>query len=189
MLKIFLFLIFSFFSLSLSHAQLFKNSQDRSNFRLNLWPLFAGRLSGLYEYQMKQVSFNLNGNIAFAGTRQGYLIGSNFRYYFSDKRTTFFMGGVANFSNYYENAVFQLNGAEESTTVRGESLLLALNGGVRISILRIFNITGRLGYAPPIVLGYYSTSEKMPVNDLDVYRKEFVNYSSFDGEISFGLRF
>jgi hypothetical protein len=185
-----LVLAFLLCSANLASAQIFSNSKERSNFRWNFFPAFLGRLSGQYEYAGQRLGANLSGNISFAGRKTGYLLGSNFRYFLSEKRTTFFIGGVGNFSDYSEDVKFKnAAGTEEQTSVRGKLLLLALNGGVRVNILRIFNFHARIGYAPPIELDFKTGSETMPQNDFDVFKKDFRMRSAFDGEVSFGIRF
>ena len=187
---IFFLLLFCVFLPDFANAQIFNNSKERSNFRWNFFPVFLGRLSGQYEYAGKRLSANLNGNLSFAGQKTGYLVGSNFRYFLSEKRTSLFIGGVANYSDYSEVINFtNKDGLGESSTARGKALLLTLNGGVKVNILRIFNFHARIGYAPPFVLDFETASNNITQNDFDFYRNSFSLKSAFDGEVSFGIRF
>ena len=171
-------------------AQIFRSSKGKTNFRLNFAPLFGGRLSGQYEYSNLRIGANANANISFAGQRTGFLAGANFRYFLSKERTSLFIGALGNYSDYSEDISYKtLSDIFEKSTMRGQALLVALNVGIRVNILRIFNFHARIGYAPPFVLDFKAGSENITQNDYDFYKNSFALKTAFDGEVSFGIRF
>ncbi len=167
-----------------------KPEYTRSNARFNFFPLFMGRLSANYEYQSNKNSLNANGNWGFAGRWRGFLVASNYRRYFHPKRTSFFLGLTANFSDYYETIEFlDEQEQKQDTKLRGQALLIAPNLGLRIRILRLINITGRFGYSNPFILRYTAGKIEVPNFDLDGYKRDFRIRSAFDGELSLGIHF
>ncbi|TAE45108.1 MAG: DUF3575 domain-containing protein [Cytophagia bacterium] len=164
----------------------------KSNARLNLLSLFVGRFSAQYEYQFKQNSINLNYNLSFNDNKLGYAAGLSYRYYFSDKRSAFFVGGIANYSDYSEvvNTKDLLN-LYQNFRLRGKCITIAPNAGFRWNILRIFNITGRFGVGVPFVTDFsWQTPTTLPNEDnQNNLKTSFKLNAAFDGELSFGIRF
>lgn len=164
----------------------------KSNARLNLLSLFVGRFSAQYEYQFKQNSINLNYNLSFNDNKLGYAAGLSYRYYFSDKRSAFFVGGIANYSDYSEvvNTKDLLN-LYQNFRLRGKCITIAPNAGFRWNILRIFNITGRFGIGVPFVTDFsWQTPTTLPNEDNQSNLKtSFKLNAAFDAELSFGIRF
>lgn len=164
----------------------------KSNFRLNIFSLFIGKLSAQYEYQFKQHSLNLGYNISFNNDKLGYLAGLSYRYYLTDKRSSLFFGGVANYSDYSEQvSTKDLANISQLFRLRGKCVTIAPNVGFRWNILRIFNITGRFGIGVPFVTDFsWQTPTTLPNEDnQSTLRREFRLNSAIDGELSFGIRF
>jgi hypothetical protein len=194
--------IFLTFFLLISVSQVFAQKEAKSNIRLNFFALFWQRASLQYEYQFKQNSLNATGNYTFGGDRIGVMGGLNYRYYLSDARTSLFIGGLANFSAYTEKVTAQIETNTPSPTpsllqdykFKPQIVLGALQGGFRWNILRIFNINARLAYGIPIPVQntWQDTNgnNAQPVAvDKNFVEQRFKLFSSWDGEISFGVRF
>ncbi len=164
----------------------------KSNVRLNFFSLFIGKLSAQYEYQFKKHSLNVGYNLSFNNDKLGYLAGLNYRYYTSDKRSSFFFGGVVNYSDYSEQvSTKDLADISQIFRLRGKCITIAPNAGFRWNILRIFNITGRFGIGVPFVTDFsWQTPTTLPNDDnQSSLRRQFRLNSAFDGELSFGIRF
>jgi hypothetical protein len=191
-MRILLMLAFVYLSFVLpAHAQRDKVHEAKklyTNLRLSLPNLFLGRLSGQYE---------------IAGDKKGFLGGLSYRYYFSNKRTSSFIGLVANFSDYTKEeeaaktttTTDAVTGAQTTTTTNGTFYLLGqtinvgVNIGKRWSILRIFNITARLGYGVPIQTQDLSWKDGQTPDDKQIFQNRYLFSSGIDGELSFGWHF
>lgn len=186
------FLLLFFVLINQLSAQDEPQKNYKSNARLNLLSLFVGRFSAQYEYQFKQNSINLNYNLSFNDSKLGYAAGLSYRYYFSDKRSAFFVGGIANYSDYSEvvNTKDLLN-LYQNFRLRGKCITIAPNAGFRWNILRIFNITGRFGVGVPFVTDFsWQTPTTLPNEDnQNNLKTSFKLNAAFDGELSFGIRF
>lgn len=187
-----------------SQAQFGKNDKVEkakklyTNLRLSLLNLFVGRLSGQYEMQIGKSSLNLTGNVSFTDKKPGYLVGLGYRYYFSSRRTSTFIGVVANFADYkkeYTNQTIDTGVPNATTTgdfrLWGQTITAGVNIGHRISILRIFNITGRIGYGYPIQINdltWQGQGDQAPV-DGNTLKQNYLLTSGIDAELSFGFHF
>lgn len=197
------FLIFFFGIIILFFVPSNLSAQDyKQNFRLNFFSLLWQRLSLNYEYELKNKhGFNGNFTYAFGGDRTGVLGGINYRYYLSDARSSFFIGGIANYSAFVERIQATIDNPNTGTLpslqdyrFKPQAVLGALQAGFRWNILRIFNVHGRLGYGVPFMIAnpYQDTSNNntQPIQtDKNFVEQRFKLFSSWEGEISFGIRF
>jgi hypothetical protein len=170
-----------------------------TDLRLSLPNLFLGRLSGQYEMQIGKSALNLTGNIAFAGDKKGFLGGLGYRYYLSNRRTSSFIGLIVNFSDYKKEeeatktTTDAVTGAQTTTNgtfyLLGQTINVGINVGKRWSILRIFNITARLGYGVPIQTQDLAWKDGQVPDDSQTFQNKYLFASGIDGELSFGWHF
>ena len=189
----------------ISQAQIWKKSEKvekarklYTNLRLSVLNLFLGRLSGQYEMQVGKSAINFTGNVSFSSNKPGYLLGMGYRYYFSSKRTSSFIGLIANFSDYKKSYTETIEGQTTQGDFRlwGQTVTAGVNIGKRWSILRLFNITARAGYGYPIQIndltwqptGDNQIANSLPINSNTLSRK-YLFTSGIDAEISFGFHF
>jgi hypothetical protein len=180
---------------------LFAQEEQKHNIRMNLFALFWQRASLQYEFQYNpKNSFNATGNYTFGGDRTGVTGGLNYRYYFNDSRSSWFIGGMASYSAYVEKITAQVEttipnlNTLQDYKFKPQIVLGALQGGFRWNILRIFNINARIAYGIPIpVQNTWQDNNgngTQPVaDDKNFVENRFKLFSSWDGEISFGVRF
>lgn len=167
-----------------------------TNLRLGLFNLFFGRLPLQYELQLGKSSLNLNGSISFASDQKGYLAGMGYRYYFSSKRTSAFVGVIANFSDYkkeYEGTIAdgQPNaGTKTDFRLWGQTITAGANVGYRKSFFfGLFNITARIGYGYPIQINDLSWQGVATPQESDTFKQRYTFASGLDAEFSFGWHF
>ncbi len=175
--------------------------EAKSNARLNFFALFWQRLSVQYEYQLGQNGLNANGNYTFGGDRTGVAGGFNYRYYFSDASSSWFVGAASTYSAYVEKVTAQVENnpnpliaVSQNYKFKPQVILGALQGGFRWNIFRIFNINARLAYGVPIpvqtVWQDTNGNASQPVaTDKNFIENRFKLFSSWEGEFSFGMRF
>ncbi len=185
----------------ISVSQLFAQQDMKHNLRMNFFALFWQRASLQYEFQYNpKNSFNATGSYMFGSERTGVTGGVNYRYYFSDARSSWFIGGMASYSAYVEKITAQVETSVPNTNIlqnyrfKPQIVLGALQGGFRWNILRIFNINARLAYGIPIPIQntWQDTNGNgtQPIaDDKNFVEQRFKLFSSWDGEISFGVRF